>query len=78
MVCNSFDCGTAPGHLGRAKLSCLTWSSITIGKSHHHYHHYHYYHHYHPMFLYNLKLFNTMSTVLYDIARRRTTLYDVI
>ena len=41
---------------GRAKLSCLTWSGITIGKSHHH-----------PVFLYNLELFNTMSTVLYNV-----------
>ena len=25
---------------GRLKRSCITWSGITIGKSHHHYHYY--------------------------------------
>ena len=36
---------------GRAGQSGLTWSGITIGKSHHHHHH--------QMSLYNIELSNT-------------------
>ena len=49
------------GYCHNTRQSCLTWSGIAIGRlpqlpllP--------------PMFLYNLEIFNTMSTILYDVV----------